>query len=366
MTTLRFCVALCAASAAVAASAQTLPGPVVPPKDSAVILSPFEVNADNDRGYQAANTLGATRTNVAIRDLPMQINVVTEQLMVDRALFDLDQVLDVIPGTARTFNEFVPQANIRGFDSSAAMRNGVRGLTTPDMNSIARVETLKGPAALLYGQTQPGGVINYITKNPSPQKKTTLRLSAGTDGLFRSEFDNTGPLNAAKTFNYRLGATYYTVDKGERQRSLDRVAIAPMLQWKPFQHTSVVVRYSNTHDNIRPAEGLALKPTGALNRGGDPSYFAAFGLVDPVDTPQWVDDVGPGFIKDSPSSYRDYKPAIWELEATQRLNANMDLRFNLAYHRRARSSIREGGTGLINPNAEVEREAGFARNFANR
>ena len=349
MTTLRFCVALCGASAAVSASAQTLPGPVLPPKDSAVILSPFEVNADNDRGYQAANTLGATRTNVAIRDLPMQINVVTEQLMVDRALFDLDQVLDVIPGTARTFNEFVPQANIRGFDSSAAMRNGVRGLTTPDMNSIARVETLKGPAALLYGQTQPGGVINYITKNPSPQKKTTLRLSAGTDGLFRSEFDNTGPLNAAKTFNYRLGATYYTVDKGERQRSLDRVAIAPMLQWKPFQHTSVVVRYSNTHDNIRPAEGLALKPTGALNRGGDPSYFAAFGLVDPVDTPQWVDDVGPGFIKDSPSSYRDYKPAIWELEATQRLNANMDLRFNLAYHRRARSSIREGGTGLINP-----------------
>ena len=349
MTTLRFCVALCAASAAVSASAQTLPGPVLPPKDSAVILSPFEVNADNDRGYQAANTLGATRTNVAIRDLPMQINVVTEQLMVDRALFDLDQVLDVIPGTARTFNEFVPQANIRGFDSSAAMRNGVRGLTTPDMNSIARVETLKGPAALLYGQTQPGGVINYITKNPSPQKKTTLRLSAGTDGLFRSELDNTGPLNAAKTFNYRLGATYYTVDKGERQRSLERVAIAPMLQWKPFQHTSVVVRYSNTHDNIRPAEGLALKPTGALNRGGDPSYFAAFGLVDPVDTPQWVDDVGPGFIKDSPSSYRDYQPAIWELEATQRLNANMDLRFNLAYHRRARSSIREGGTGLINP-----------------
>jgi outer membrane receptor protein involved in Fe transport len=229
------------------------------------------------------------------------------------------------------------------------MRNGVRGLTTPDMNSIARVETLKGPAALLYGQTQPGGVINYITKNPSPQKKTTLRLSAGTDGLFRSELDNTGPLNAAKTFNYRLGATYYTVDKGERQRSLERVSIAPMLQWKPFQYTSVVVRYSNTHDNIRPAEGLALKPTGALNRGGDPSYFAAFGLVDAVDTPQWVDDVGPGFIKDSPSSYRDYKPAIWELEATQRLNANMDLRFNLAYHRRARSSIREGGTGLINP-----------------
>ena len=318
-------------------------------KDDAIVLSPFEVISDNDRGYQAANTLGATRTNVAIRDLPMQMNVVTEQLMLDRALFDLDQVLDVIPGTARVFNEFVPQANIRGFDSSAAMRNGVRGLTTPDMNSIARVETLKGPAALLYGQTQPGGVINYITKNPSPQKKTSLRLSAGSDALFRTDFDTTGPINAAKTFNYRLGASYYTVEKGERQRSLDRVSLAPMVQWKPFTQTSIVVRYSNTHDNIRPAEGLALKPTGALNRGGDPSYFYPFNNLDPVDTPQWVDDVGPGFIKDSPSSYRDYRPVVWELEATQRLNAAMDLRFNFAFHRRARASIREGGTGLVNP-----------------
>lgn len=317
--------------------------------DAAIQLSPFEVVAEDDRSYQAANTLGATRTNVAIRDLPMQMNVVTEQLMTDRALFDLEQVIDVIPGTARAFNEFIPQVNIRGFNSSAAMRNGVRGLTTPDMMSIARVETLKGPAALLYGQTQPGGVINYITKNPSPTRKTTMRLSAGSNALFRAELDTTGPLNRTKTFNYRLGATYYTVEKGERQRSLDRVAIAPMVQWKPFQHTSIVVRFSRTHDNIRPAEGLALKPAGAINRGGDPSYFTPFNKLDPVSTPQWIDDLGPDFIKDSPASYRDYRPIVWELETTQRLNAKMDLRLNFAYHRRARASIREGGTGVMNP-----------------
>ncbi|MBL9195020.1 MAG: TonB-dependent receptor [Opitutaceae bacterium] len=330
------------------ATAGATPSKAVIP-DESVELSPFEVTSERDDGYQAANTLGATRTNVAIRDLPMQMNVVNEQLMIDRALFDLEQVLDVIPGAARTFNEFIPQVNIRGFDSSAAMRNGVRGLTTPDMTSIARVETLKGPAALLYGQTQPGGVINYITKNPSPTRRTTVRISAGSENLFRSELDTTGPLNAAKTFNFRLGATYYTVDKGERQRSLDRLAVAPMLQWKPFAGTSVVVRFSRTHDNIRPAEGLPLKPTGAINRGGDPAYFIPFNGLDPVDNPQWVRDLGPGFMKDSPSSYRDYRPLVWELEATQRLNSKMDLRFNFAYHRRARASIREGGTGLINP-----------------
>jgi hypothetical protein len=91
----------------------------------------------------------------------MQINVVTEQLMADRALFDLNQVLDVTPGTARTGGEFLPLVNIRGFTSLHAMRNGVRGVTMPDMTSIARVETIKGPAALIYGWTNPGGVINY-------------------------------------------------------------------------------------------------------------------------------------------------------------------------------------------------------------
>jgi iron complex outermembrane recepter protein len=75
---------------AVSALAQTAPAPsttasATAGNDEAVVLSPFEANSGNDRGYQAANTLGATRTNVAIRDLPMQINVVTEQLMVDRA-----------------------------------------------------------------------------------------------------------------------------------------------------------------------------------------------------------------------------------------------------------------------------------------
>jgi outer membrane receptor protein involved in Fe transport len=317
--------------------------------EEATMLSPFEVVSENDRGYQAANTLGATRTNVSIRDLPMQINVVTEQQLVDRALFDLDQVLDVIPGVAREFDEFVPRANIRGFGSSAAMRNGVRGLLTPDMSSIARVETIKGPAALLYGQTQPGGVINYITKNPSPTRSTNVRLSAGSNSLFRAELDTTGPLNTAKTFNYRLATVYYYLEKGERLSSNDRVQIAPMLQWKPFQATSIVVRYSNTHDNMRENGGSLAKPAGAINRGGDPSQFYPFNGLDPVDVPQWDDKLGPGFKKDAPASWRDTRSSVWELEATQRLNSKMDLRGNFAYHRRHRESIREGGSRFANP-----------------
>lgn len=314
-----------------------------------VQLSPFEIIGQDDRSYQTANTLGATRTNVPIRDLPMQINVVTEQFMADFALFDLNEVVDMIPGTARAFDEFLPQVNIRGFDSMQAMRNGVRGTTVPDMTSIARVEVVKGPAALVYGWAQPGGVVNYITKNPSPTRKAIVRISAGSNQLLRSELDAAGPINDARTFSYRLGITRHRVEHGERQRSLDRVILAPMLQWRPFPQTSIIVRYSYTHDDIRPGGGLMLKPMGASNRGGDPSYFYPFNGLDAPRNPQWVTSVGPNFLKDSPSSYRDLKPVIWELEATHRLNRAMDVRVNLAYHRRAVSGIRESDTALVNP-----------------
>ena len=315
----------------------------------AVQLSPFEVVAKDDRSYQAANTLAATRTNMAIRDLPLAINVVTEQFMADRALFDLTQALDAIPGTARANSDFIPQVNIRGFDSLHAMRNGVRGIAMPDMTSVARVEVIKGPGAVIYGWTQPGGVINYITKNPSPVRRSTVRLSAGSDHLLRAELDTTGPVDRAGSFNYRLGVTRYAVENGERERSLDRVAVAPMVQWNPFPGTRVTIRYSHTQDAIQPAEGLALKPAGAVNRGGDPSYFYFFNGLDATRNPQWVTSVGPDFILESPSSYRNFKTTIWELEATQRLNGAMDLRFNLAWHRRTHTGIREAGTSLLNP-----------------
>lgn len=281
----------------------------------------------------------------------MQINVVTEQFMADFALFELNQVLDAIPGTARTYDDFFPDVNVRGFDSLSVLRNGVRASSPPDMTSVARIETIKGPAGLAYGWAQPGGVLNYITKNPAPTRKATVLVSAGSNDLFRSELDATGPINRAGTFNYRLGLTSYSLKNGERERSKDRVVFAPMLQWRPFSDTSITVRYSNMHDDIRPADGLVLKPTGAINRGGDPSQFYPFNGLDAVRNPQWVTSVGPGFVRDSPSSYRDFKPVIWELEATQRLNSAIELRCNFAYFRRAISAIRESGASatLVNP-----------------
>lgn len=80
------------------------------------------------------------------------------------------------------------QINIRGFDNSVIMIDGVRDERSsidnsypfPDLSSIESIELLKGPASVLYGQSAVGGVINVIRKAPKPQQSVNARISYGS------------------------------------------------------------------------------------------------------------------------------------------------------------------------------------------
>ncbi len=324
-----------------------------PPANSTVILSPFEVTAENDHGYVAGNTLGATRVNTLIRDLPLQINVVTEDMIRDFIAYDLDQVIDHIPGVSREFNEFTPTYGIRGFSSSAAMRNGVRSLHTPDSNSIARVEVVKGPAALLYGTSNPGGVINYITRQPGSRPRAELSAAAGNGGFLRTGFSIGGPLpiGDGRKFGYLLDATWFEHEHGERQRSLKRSSIAPVLRWTPFDGTSLTLRGTRQKDDFISSGGLLLLP---------PNHPVRTSTSTPR-LPHWSVELGRDYNIHSPSSWVDVASGVVELEIKQRLGAVFDLRANLADHYRPRSSFREGGSNFLDTNANVAVPAPFDR-----
>ncbi|MBL9186820.1 MAG: TonB-dependent receptor [Opitutaceae bacterium] len=327
--------------------AQTAPAPAanVAAKDQAVTLSPFEVTAENDHGYVAGNTLGATRVNTLIRDLPLQINVVTEDMIRDFFAYDLDQVIDHLPGVSREFNEFTPTYGVRGFSSSAAMRNGVRSLHAPDSNSIARVEVIKGPAALLYGTSNPGGVINYITRQPGSKPRADLSLGFGSNGFRRYSLGAGGPLpiGDGKKFSYLIDATWFEQENGERQRSLKRSSLAPVLRWQPFAGTSVTFRASRQKDDFVSSGGLLLLPP------NDPIRLR----TSTPRLPHWAVPLGRGYNIHSPASWVDVASSVAELEIKQRLSAGLDFRANLADHYRPRSSFREGGSNFLNPGTVV-------------
>ena len=83
-----------------------------------------------------------------------------------------------------------------------------------DTATVERFEFLKGPAAALYGSSEPGGTINIVTKKPKFTRSTTAEVSGGTLGFARATVDTTGPVN--DKFAYRLNMMAKTVPAAVR------------------------------------------------------------------------------------------------------------------------------------------------------
>jgi outer membrane receptor protein involved in Fe transport len=160
------------------ATEPVLTEPVVPPSrltdEDVITLSAFDVRSERDFGYLATNSLTATRIGARIQDTPLQIQVISEDFIKDTAMNDIQDVLrytataagDNQMGILQPATGFTPSGRIsmRGFPINARMRNNVRRYTLYSMDNVERVELIRGPAAVFFGQSFPGGVINYVTK----------------------------------------------------------------------------------------------------------------------------------------------------------------------------------------------------------
>lgn len=154
------------------------PAPAPQTTDKEVlVLSPFEVKSDKDYGYLKTNAATATRIGMEIQNIPMNINVMSEQFIKDAGL---TKIMDIFRYTAsgapdgrfamrRPANSATPQGafTMRGFTVNTLLRNGIFRYTSWNLDNVDRVEIVKGPAAVFFGQGYPGGVINYVTKRPS-------------------------------------------------------------------------------------------------------------------------------------------------------------------------------------------------------
>jgi iron complex outermembrane receptor protein len=147
------------------AGAQT---PAPRPDEEPVKLADFVVSTTQDSGYRAGNSVSATRIDTPIKDLPFSISAFTEQFISDIGALELLDVVNFAPGVTSGAKEFTQGNNrfsIRGFDGDVTpQRNGFVGNRYVDSANIQRVEVVKDPASLLYGQITPGGTVNYITK----------------------------------------------------------------------------------------------------------------------------------------------------------------------------------------------------------
>jgi iron complex outermembrane receptor protein len=166
--------------------------PSRPAGDDTIVLNPFDVTAGTIKGYMATNTISGTAMNTPLKEVPMAINVITAEFLADSLVGDFAQALDFNSAITQTSRQ--PVANrsdawsIRGFRNRNTLVDGVTAGEFIPPQMIDRIEVVKGPNTL-YGQSDPGGLINVISKRPQGRNRLALGVRAGDHGLFGGDFD---------------------------------------------------------------------------------------------------------------------------------------------------------------------------------
>jgi iron complex outermembrane receptor protein len=217
-------------------------------KDEVVQLPSFEVSTYRDVGYLASNSVSATRIDVKIADLPFAISALTDQFIRDTKASDLQELATFASGVKRTdpgFNSGDTAFVIRGF-LQYPQHDGVfessYGSMYVDTSNIERVEVVKGPASLLYGQVSPGGTVNYITKRAEANAFSTVSLSGGDYDFMHVSADINQPLIPGKLL-FRINGSWrndYRVQVMGKSRT---TVLSPTVLWNIAKNLTLKVTY---------------------------------------------------------------------------------------------------------------------------
>jgi len=211
-----------------------------------------DINSDSpyNTRYNRTNATTATKTDTPIMQTPVSVKVVPQQVLKDQQVITVDQALrnvsGVVSGAGGTGTFF-----IRGFGSYKIYRdgflNGGEWAHTEDLENIERVEVLKGPGSLLYGRTEPGGLVNFVTKQPLDTPYYSLRQQFGSFDHYRTSIDATGPITAYKDLGYRFNLGYQTNRTFQEFGGNERLLVAPTLRWRISDQTTstLKVEYSD-------------------------------------------------------------------------------------------------------------------------
>ncbi|MBY6243605.1 TonB-dependent siderophore receptor [Methylosinus sp. Sm6] len=213
--------------------------------------------------YAVSETSTATKLRTPIMETPLNIQVVPRQVLIDRQVTTIDEALNNISGVtvgaggAFAYGEAYSNVFLRGFRTTTRLRNGFRidaaggntGLSLQQFANVQSIEVLKGPAAILYGALEPGGVVNVVTNRPQETPQYSVQQQFGSYALYRTTASATGPASPDKSLLYRMDMSYENagsfVDFGYKRN----LFFAPVLEWNidPRTRVTLELQYQDSH-----------------------------------------------------------------------------------------------------------------------
>jgi len=200
------------------------------------------------QGYLAHQSVTSSKTDTPILETPQSVSVVTQDQIAAQGAQSVSQALEYTPGvTTVSFgaNAFFDSFKLRGFDAPRYL-DGLRlpadattfALPKIETYGLERLEVLKGPSSGLYGQSDPGGIINMISKRPQDTPHYSVEGTFGTFNYMQGAFDIGGPADKNHEFLYRLVGLIRQADTEVNYVQDNKIFIAPSLTWRPTTDTS--------------------------------------------------------------------------------------------------------------------------------
>jgi iron complex outermembrane recepter protein len=215
-----------------------------------------------NKDYVIPNATSGTKTDTPIMETPLNVQVISKQVLKDQQVINLGQALKNVSGvttstTGANGNSFAggnTQAiTLRGFPSQTFFRNGFRlqqGSASREMANIESVEVLKGSAAILYGQVEPGGMVNVVTKQPLSTPYYGFSQQFGSYNLYRTTVDATGPITKNKELLYRMNMSYENSGSFRDFVSKEDVFLAPVFKWNISPKTQATFELEYNHNHV--------------------------------------------------------------------------------------------------------------------
>ncbi|MFK0087754.1 TonB-dependent siderophore receptor [Pseudomonas sp. NPDC090755] len=246
-----------------------------------VILAPVKVSESYSEGYQVQEASVAGFAPTALLDTPASVAVFSQQLLADRQVRKLSEVLqsDASVGASYAPIGYYENFNVRGFELNAASSYKINGQTIAGEQNVAlenkqQVELLKGLSGLQSGVAEPGGLINYVTKRPEEVRSVTV--SSNDDGERYIATDVGGWFGSERQFGLRANLAHEDirsyVDHADGKR--DFAALAFDWQINPDAVLQLDAEYQQREQPSVP--GYQLLGGNALPHGIDPHDRLAY------------------------------------------------------------------------------------------
>lgn len=220
-------------------------------KTDAVVLTPFEVTANSDVGYESSTAMSGTRTNESLANLPNSISVMNTEFMTDLGITDFFQAAEFAVGADNIYNDNMQvgapvgsrsgnQINFRGLPSVRQLKDGFPTYTPQDNYNTERIEISRGPGGIAYGDTDATGVINLTSKRGQFRTETEVGSRLDDRGSRRFTLDFSRVL-LGKTLAARVNLIDSNLEGWHENTNREFRAGAAALRYQPFKTGRTVI-----------------------------------------------------------------------------------------------------------------------------